>query len=296
LGKWVFNIVVKPLVFGLSYLPFPVLYGLSNTLFVIVYYMTGYRKNVVTTNLRNSFPEKSASEIKKITRDFYLHFCDVLVETIKLLTISKKEFRRRCKFDGAAIATFEEFFRRKQTIIGVMGHCGNWEWAAIAHQAYFERMITGVYHPLHNQSMDKFMLGLRSRWGGDIVAMTGLYKRLLTLKQQSIDTTIGLIADQTPPPESAYWTDFLNQDTPVFNGTEKLAKKFNYPVVFLNIQKSKRGFYDLSATVLAETPSSLPENQISELHVRHLEENIRQQPYTWLWSHRRWKHRRPANS
>lgn len=136
------------------------------------------------------------------------------------------------------------------------------------------------------------MLNLRSRFGGDIVPMSALYKRLLTLKQQGISTTIGLIADQTPPPESAYWTTFLNQDTPVFNGTEKLAKKFDYPVVYLNIKKIKRGYYALSTTVLTEHPKELAEGQISELHTRQLEKNIREQPHTWLWSHRRWKHKR----
>jgi len=137
------------------------------------------------------------------------------------------------------------------------------------------------------------MLDLRSRFGGDIVAMTQLYKRLITLKQQNISTTIGLIADQTPPPESAYWTTFLNQDTPVFNGTEKLAKKFNYPVVYLNIKKAKRGYYNLSTTLITENPKELSEGQISEMHTKHLEKNIREQPHIWLWSHRRWKHKKP---
>ncbi len=258
----------------------------------MVYYIIGYRKEVVRINLEKSFPEKTEKEIHEIRRMFYLHFCDVLFETIKLLTISKKEFKRRCRIDDNSIKIFHYFFEKNQTFIGVMGHCGNWEWGAIAHQVYFSRMITGVYHPLHNKSMNKFMLDLRSRFGGDIVAMSQLYKRLLTLRQQNISTTVGLIADQTPPPESAYWTTFLNQDTGVFNGTEKLARKFNYPVVYLNIKKARRGFYELSTTVLTEKPNELPEGEISELHTRQLEKNIREQPYIWLWSHRRWKHRK----
>ena len=256
--------------------------------------MIGYRKKVVIENLKRSFPEKSEKEIDTITKQFYLHFCDVIFETVKLLTISKKEFKKRCAFDETSIKTFQYFFDKNQTIVGVMGHCGNWEWGAISHQVYFTRMITGVYHPLSNKNFDRFMLDLRSRFGGDIVAMSQLYKRLITLKQQNIDTTIGLIADQTPPPESAYWTTFLNQDTPVFNGTEKLAKKFNYPVVYLNIKKAKRGYYNLSTTVLTENPKDLPDGEISELHTKHLEKNIREQPHIWLWSHRRWKHKKPS--
>lgn len=293
-GSWMFRIFVLPLLYFISFLPFPLLYLLSSFFYVLVYYIIGYRKKIVHDNLRKSFPEKSEQEISRITKDFYLHFCDVFVETIKLLTISKAAFRKHCSMDENSQKIFQSYFDKNQTIIGVMGHCGNWEWAAIAHQAYFSRMITGVYHPLHNKSMDKFMLDLRSRWGGDIIPMSQLFKRLLTLKQQNISTTIGLIADQTPPPESAYWTTFMNQDTGVFNGTEKIARKFNYPVIFMNIIKVKRGYYQLSVSVLTDQPASLPENEISELHTRHLENNIRQQPYTWLWTHRRWKHRRPV--
>ncbi|WP_317897546.1 lysophospholipid acyltransferase family protein [Aurantibacillus circumpalustris] len=292
MSKWLFKIFVIPLLYFISILPFWLLLGISHFFYLIVYYLIGYRKKVVIENLKNSFPEKSEKEIKKITKDFYLHFCDVIFETVKLLTISKKEFKKRCAMDEASIKSFHYFFNKNQTFVGVMGHCGNWEWGAIAHQVYFERMITGVYHPLSNKNFDKFMLNLRGRFGGDIVAMSQLYKRLITLKQQNISTTIGLIADQTPPPESAYWTNFLNQDTPVFNGTEKLAKKFNYPVVYLNIKKVKRGYYDLSTTIITENPQDHPVGEITELHTKHLEKNIREQPYTWLWSHRRWKHKR----
>jgi KDO2-lipid IV(A) lauroyltransferase len=269
-----------------------VLQRISDVFYLLVYYLIGYRKKVVRENLLKSFPEKTSKERSKIEKQFYLHFCDVFFETIKLLTISQTEFRRRCRMDEHSKNLFKAFFEKNQSIIGVMGHCGNWEWGAISHQAYFERMITGVYHPLHNQSMDTFMKNLRGRWGGDIVAISQLYKRLLTLRQQNISTTIGLIADQTPPPESAYWTTFLNQDTPIFNGTEKLAKKFDYPVVYLDIKKVKRGYYTLSAKTLVEHPKELADGAISEIHTRELERNIRLQPFIWLWTHRRWKHKK----
>lgn len=295
MSKWLFKIFIIPLLYFISVLPFWVLYSLSNFFFLLVYYVIGYRKQVVIQNLKKSFPEKNDREIKKIAKQFYLHFCDVIFETIKLLTISKKEFKKRCSIDEESIQSFHYFFKKNQSFVGVMGHCGNWEWGAIAHQVYFSRMITGVYHPLSNKNFDTFMLNLRGRFGGDIVAMNQLYKRLITLKQQNISTTIGLIADQTPPPESAYWTTFLNQDTPVFNGTEKLAKKFNYPVVYLNIKKAKRGYYKLSTTIITETPKDYPDGVLSELHTKQLEKNICEQPHTWLWSHKRWKHKKPDN-
>jgi KDO2-lipid IV(A) lauroyltransferase len=293
--SWPFKILVLPLLYFISILPFWLLYTFSSFFYLIVFYVIGYRKKVVVENLKRSFPEKSRKEIKLITKKFYLNFCDVIFETLKLLTISKKEFKKRCSIDDESIRSFQYFFDKNQTFVGVMGHCGNWEWGAIAHQVYFNRMITGVYHPLSNKNFDTFMLNLRGRFGGDIVPMSKLYKRLITLKQQNISTTIGLIADQTPPPESAYWTTFLNQDTPVFNGTEKLARKFDYPVVYLNIKKARRGYYKLSTAVLTEDPNSLPEGEVSELHTKQLEKNIREQPDIWLWSHRRWKHKRPQN-
>lgn len=294
MGKKLFKFLLFPLLYLVSLLPFFVLYAVSTVFFVLVFYVFRYRREVVAENLKRSFPEKSQQEINQITRRFYLHFCDVFFETLKLLSISRESFRKRCHMSEASQKVFTHYFDKKQTVIGVMGHCGNWEWGAIAHQVYFKRMITGVYHPLSNKTMDEFMLNLRSRFGGDIVPMSALYKRLLTLQRSGTDTTIGLIADQTPPPESAYWTTFLNQDTGVFNGTEKLARKFNYPVLFMNIQKLKRGYYELSVTELCADSASQPEGAISELHTRHLEKNIREQPYTWLWTHRRWKHKRPV--
>jgi Kdo2-lipid IVA lauroyltransferase/acyltransferase len=274
-------------------LPFPALYTISSFFYIIVFYIIGYRKKVVTQNLKLSFPEKNDKELKKITKQFYAHFCDVIFETLKLLSISKEAFKKRCVLDEEAIQIFERFFKKNQSVIGVMGHCGNWEWGAMMHQVYFNRMITGVYHPLSNKNFDRLMIDLRSRFGGDIVPMSKLYKRLIELRGKNTPTTVGLIADQAAPPESAYWTTFLHQDTAVFNGPEKLAKKFNYPVLYLKTIKKKRGLYQLSVQVVTETPLDLPEGQITQRHTALLEDNIKEQPYAWLWTHKRWKHKKP---
>jgi Kdo2-lipid IVA lauroyltransferase/acyltransferase len=294
LGKILFNITVVPLLYFISVLPFPLLFLVSDLTFVVVYGLVGYRRDVVMTNLKNSFPEKSLQELKVIARAFYRHFCDVIFETIKMLTISREAFRKRCVLDEEGKRIFGTYFSAGRSIVGVMGHCGNWEWGAAALPAYYERHLTGVYHPLSNHNVDRLMLRLRGRFGGEITPMSQVYRRLLTLRDNGIPTTVGLIADQTPPPESAYWTTFLNQDTPVFNGAEKMARRFNYPVVYMKVLKESRGRYRLSATVVTNDPAAEPEGGISEKHVRCLENNIREQPYTWLWSHRRWKHRRKA--
>ncbi|MBA2611393.1 MAG: lysophospholipid acyltransferase family protein [Bacteroidetes bacterium] len=290
-----FKIFIFPLLYFISIWPFWLLYALSSFFYVIVFYFVGYRKDVVIQNLKNSFPERSEDEIKKITKQFYKHFCDVIFETLKLYTISQTQLKKRLSYTDEAIKTLNSFFDKGQSIVGVIGHVGNWEWGALSHQVYFKQLITGVYHPLSNKSFDAFMLKLRGRFGGNIVSMKGLYKELLTLRQKNIPTTIGLIADQTAPPESAHWLTFLNQDTPVFVGTEKLAKKFNYPVVYLPITKLKRGYYQMGAIVITENPKEMPDGEITRLHTKELEKNIQQQPFSWLWSHRRWKHKKPAN-
>lgn len=287
-----FKIFVLPSLYLISIMPFWLLRLKSTGLYVLVYHLVGYRKKVVLQNLKNSFPEKSDAEIRQICKDFYKHFCDVIFEILKLLTISENKFRKHFAFTQNAISIIGGYEAKKQSIIGVMGHCGNWEWGAIAHQFYFKQLITGVYHPLSNKNFDRFMLMLRGRKGGNIVAMKNLYRELISLKQKNISTTVGLIADQSPPPENAYWTKFLNQDTPIFNGPEKLAKKFNYPVIFVPVIKKKRSYYEMDAVIITENPNELSDGLISELHAKALEKNIRAQPHIWLWTHKRWKHKR----
>lgn len=289
-----FKIFVVPFFYLVSLVPFFILYPISNVFSFVLYYLVGYRKQVVFDNLRKSFPDRSDAEIQKISRQFYIHFVDVIFETIKLMTISDKSFKNRCCFNEEALHTFESFFKKNQSLVGIMGHCGNWEWAAIAHQFYFKRLITGVYHPLSNKSFDEFMLQLRGRKGGHIIPMSLVYKELLALREQQLDTTLGLIADQAPPPESAYWTRFMNQDSGFFCGPEKIAKKFDFPVLYLGVKKIKRGYYEMRVKVLTEHPNATQAGEITQLYVNELEKDLREQPFNWLWSHRRWKHKKPA--
>lgn len=268
----------------------PVLYLKSTGFYFFVYYILGYRKKVVLTNLRNSFPEKSEQEIHSIAKQFYKHFCDVIVETIKTASISKEELIKRCTYTENAKAIFDEYTKKKQTIVAVMGHCGNWEWNALSYQTQFNQELLGVYHPLSNKAFDEFIFKWRNRFGGSFIPLKEFYPFLITNKQKNF--TIGLIADQSAPPESAFWTKFLNQDTAVFNGPEKIAKKFNYPMVYVSVIKVKRGMYQLDVKKITDDPKSFAPGELSQLHVNCLEENIKAQPYNWLWSHKRWKHKR----
>jgi KDO2-lipid IV(A) lauroyltransferase len=284
------RLLVIPLIYMISYLPMPLLYLFSNLLFLLTYYVIGYRKEVVRNNLMKSFPEKSETERNKIMKDFYLHFCDIIFETVKNASISSGFLKKHCQFTPQANTIFKEYTSRNQSIVAVLGHCGNWEWNALSYQVHFSQPLLGVYHPLSNKAFNKFLWKWRSKFGSHIIAGREFYHYLLNY--QSTAFTIGLIADQSPPPESAYWTNFLHQDTPVFNGPEKIARKFNLPVVYVFVRKLKRGCYELDVKKITDNPKQLKDGELSEMHVRYLEDNIREQPHIWLWSHKRWKHQR----
>lgn len=272
-------------------IPFPFFYGLSDFVFFIVYYVVGYRKKIVYQNLRNSFPEKSDEEIKKIRRKFYRHLCDVFLEMFKTLTIRRSVMKKRCKFSPEAKKLIQDYTDKKISIIAILGHWGNWEWASSAFPLVFPtNQLYMIYHPIRNPHFEWLTKKLRTRFGNKVTPMQDTFKTMLATRNEL--NVFGFIGDQTPPPEGAYWTTFLNQDTPVFQGTEKIAKKLNRPVVYISIRKYKRGHYEISAETLFENPATTKDGEITEAHVRKLEADIISQPENWLWSHRRWKHSR----
>lgn len=260
----------------------------------MLYHLLGYRKKVVLANLRNSFPEKTEEEINHICKKYYRHLCDLFLEILKTLTISKKGMIKHSPLSPDAVKLFNRLADEKKSIIVVMGHQGNWEWAGNAFSVLCKQQLYVIYHPLSNKSFNRLMHKIRTRFDAKTVAMRDTFKEMLISKRSGEISATAFIADQTPPPENAYWTQFLNQDTPVFRGTELIAKKLNYPIVYASIKKIKRGYYEVNAEILEEHPDQTSEGIISELHTRKLEQNILEQPETWLWSHRRWKHKRSA--
>jgi len=279
-----------PFIYLLSFLPFWIFYRVSDIFFLILYYVLGYRKKVVIANLKNSFPEKSNKEIKKITRQFYRYLCDLLLETFKTLTISKSEALKRCKLSPESLILFDKLYEERKSFIIVMGHYGNWEWAGNSFSIQGKQQLYVIYHPLSNKYFNQLIYNMRTRFGTKLIAMQDTLRTMLTNKNNSSVTAF--IADQTPSPEGAYWTKFLNQETPIFWGTEKIARKLNYPIVFTNVNRIKRGYYEIFCEMLVENPATTKEGEISEIHTRRLEEEIIKQPEIWLWSHRRWKHKR----
>lgn len=283
--------ILLPFIYLLSWIPFPLFYGVSDLMFVMIYSVFGYRKKVVGQNLRNAFPEKSEKEIRAIMRRFYRSFCDVLLETFKTLTISERSAIKRCQLTPEALQLFNRYADENKSIIIVMGHFGNWEWAGNTFSLQCRHHLYVVYHPLSNKHFNGLIYRMRTRFGTGLIAMKDTFREMVQHKAE-LDAT-AFIADQTPAPDSAFWLTFLNQDTPVFQGTEKIARKMNYPVIYARVERVKRGYYEISAETLFDEPGKTTEGEITAAHTRALEKDIQRQPESWLWSHRRWKHKRP---
>jgi KDO2-lipid IV(A) lauroyltransferase len=290
MGKIIYYIFIFPILFLTSLLPFFIVYALSDFLFFLVFYVLGYRRKVVSTNLKNAFPEKTDSELKTIEKRYYHFLCDVILETIQTLTISKKTMLKRCKMNEASKSIFDKLNQQQQSCIIVLGHFGNWEWGGNTFSLNCNQQLYVLYHPLSNKNFDGLMKNMRTRFGAKVYAMKDAIREMI--KNRNEVTATAFIADQTPAPETAYWTNFLSQDTPVFLGTEKIAKKLNLPVVYVSLKRIKRGYYDFNAVLICANPINTAEGEITEMHTKYLEKDIIDQPETWLWSHKRWKHKR----
>ncbi len=278
-----FYLVVLPV----SYLPMWVLYIFSDFLFIIVYNFIPYRKKVVFDNLRRSFPEKSNDEIEKLAVEFYRHFCDLVVESIKGFTISKEEISKRYSFTNVDI--LNKYFDEGKRIISVGGHVANWEWVTISFPLSTKYQTYGTYHHLTNKKLDALILKSRKRNGMMLISENQISD---TLKKTINDKMlIGLIADQSPPKTgNCCKLNFLNQETRFYMGAERYSKKYNTPVVYLAIKKVKRGYYAGTFTPLFDNPAQTEELEITKAFVKMLENHIKDAPAHWLWTHRRWKY------
>ncbi len=286
--------LLLPFLYLLAWLPFPVMHGLSNVLYLLVYYLFGYRKQVVMENLKRSFPEKTTEEITVIARKFYRHLCDLLLESFKTLSLSKRKMLQHAYFHPEALALFNQLAQEGKSTVSLMGHQGNWDWCGNAFAAAAPVKLFAIYRPLDNPYFDRLAYKMRTRFEGQPVPMNQTLRTLLANRQ--LTSTTAFIADQAPHPAGAYWTTFLHQDTPFFMGAEKIARKLNYPVLYISIHKEKRSRYQIRAEILVADPAQAAPETIMERYARRQEQDIRLQPEIWLWSHRRWKHRRDAKA
>lgn len=277
-----------PFIYLVALLPFRLLYVISD-IFYYIMLMTGYRKAVIVANLKNSFPEKSEKEIQALFKVYYQYMCDLIFETLKTITLTAEEAKAHCVFHKAE--WLDQLYEQKQSIIIVMGHYGNWELAGPSFSLHNPYQLVVIYRPLTNPYFENLFVKMRTKFGTKITPVHNTLREMVANRNEV--TATAFIADQKAPPGSAYWTTFLHQDTAVFTGAEKLAKKFDYPVVYMSVNKIKRGYYEITPELLFTDSKNTAEHEISTRFITRLEEEIIANPSTWLWSHRRWKDKRP---
>ena len=269
-------------------LPVPLLYGFSGLFRFIVQRIIGYRKNVVKKNLESSFPGIPDKELKRLTHLFYKNLADILIEGVWSFTISRKQILKRYRIINPEV--IEPFSVSGQSIIGVTGHYTNWEWGSLSASLQTDFKVIAFYKPLNNKYIDKFVRWSRSRFGTTLAA---IFETSTTFEKYKGTKTLFLMAaDQGMPKkisEKAYWIQFLNHDTPFLHGLEKHARLDNLPVIYIDVQRNRRGFYTVELTVLTSKPIELKEGALTEMYARKLESVILKKPENWLWSHNRFK-------
>ena len=279
-------------IYPISRLPFPVLYFLSDVFYVLVFYLVPYRKKVVMQNLARSFPQKSSSEIKQIAKKFYRHFCDITLESFKMFNITEAELRQRFIFNDMSL--MQRLYAEGKSIVLAGGHYNNWEVFAVACHMGIPHKCLALYKPLSNKWFDKKMQASRGRFG---LHMWSIHQAKEMFESEKNNVTISIFGmDQSPSNSNrCHWMRFLNQDTGVSFGAEKFARDYNLPVVYGRINKLSRGHYSLDVQLLTDQPNALQRGEIVESLMRLLEVDINHTPEYWLWTHRRWKRKKPDN-
>jgi Kdo2-lipid IVA lauroyltransferase/acyltransferase len=278
------------IVFGffymLSLLPMRILYFISDGIYLLVYYVIGYRKKIVMENLEIAFPEKSNAERVKIAKTFYHNLLDSFIETIKLVTASRRFLEKRITANWEVL---DPLFKSGRSCQLHLGHTFNWEWGHHVLSTHTKYQVLVVYMPLSNAVLEKLMYHLRVRHGNKFIAAGNMSKSMESFKDTQY--LLGLVADQSPGNlHNAYWMDFFGKPTGFVSGPEKGARAGNLPVLFTSIVKPKRGYYRAFLEVACEDPCSLKEGELTLRYARYMEKVIRSNPEMWLWSHRRWKH------
>lgn len=276
----------------LSLLPMKVHYFISDVMFWLLYRLIGYRKQVIRHNLQTSFPEKSEEELRKIERGFYHFFCDYLVESVKLMTIRPENIRRRMVFKGKELV--DELINSGQSCAIYLGHYCNWEWVTSLPLWVSPKAQCGqIYHPIENKDFDRLFLRSRQRLGAVCIPMADTLRKIVEYKKAGQPVVIGYISDQVPYWTSIHhWVDFLHHDTPVLTGTERIARKMDHAVFFLDVRRVRRGYYEAEIKLITRDPQKMADYEITDIYYQMLEQSIRRAPEFWLWSHNRWKRTR----
>jgi len=284
--------ILYAFVWLIAWFPLHILYIISDIIYPVVYYIVRYRRGVVRLNIAKSFPDKPEMERRKIERRFYRFFCDLFIETMYEMHISEKEILRRMTF-GNLTQILEQNAKKKSVMI-MTAHYGNWEWT-LAFMLFSPESYPSnpIYKRLRNEKFDKLIHQLRARFGAKLIEKNDLLRVMFRLQKENEVGNFWMISDQTPNGRNIhFWTPFLHQDTPTLTGTEQLARKFDYPVFYAEINRVKRGYYHCEFIPITLEPKKTAEFEITEKYMNLLEKSIEANPECWLWSHRRWKYKR----
>lgn len=291
--EFLYNIIYG-IFYLVSKLPYRALCVISDIANLVLYHIVRYRRDIVRRNITSAFPEKSLEECISIERGFYKWFCDYFVETVKLMSVSRQELLSRIEFRG--IDKIEECFDRGQTCAGILGHYGNWELLSatgLVIKKHPEAVIGLIYHPLRSQLFDRLFINMRQSMGGVCVPKKDILRYLVSFRSQNLMNLFGYIADQAPRYRNIHlWLPFLNHDTPVFTGAERIMRKMNNAVFYIDVERPERGKYIYTFKLMTDKPGEMPEFEITKKFFVMLEQTIRREPRFYLWSHNRWKRTR----
>lgn len=282
-------ILVYPFLWLISILPFRLLYLFSDFIYLLLYYVIGYRKKVVKSNLKLVFPNKSNQEITTISKKFYHHFCDLIFESIKSLTISEKEMKRRFTFTN--VEEIQKHENNNRSVVLLCAHYANFEWIFIL-QTYIKSKGYGVYKPLANKYFDALIKRKRAKYNSYLISTKETIPTLIKSKKDGELTINGFVADQSPKLNKAqYWQSFMGINVPNHTGAEMLAKKLDMAVVFFAVKKVKRGFYETTFETITTSPNDYKDYDITDIYLNRVEKQIYDAPEYYFWTHKRWKHK-----
>jgi KDO2-lipid IV(A) lauroyltransferase len=274
------------LVFPLSLLPLRLLYLFTDFFYLILILIVPYRRTVIRKNLSLAFPKMSEKEKRKLERKFYRHFTDLLAEAVKNLTISKMELKKRINVVNRDY--IDQLYIQGKSVLFVGAHYNNWEWIISAQNFLFAHQAVGIGAPMTSKFWDKKVNQRRARFRMKITHA----KNFKEVINETLPEPISLLvlADQSPADgRKSYWTKFFNQTTAFFFGAELIAHEYGFPVVYLKMNKVKRGFYELSFETISETPKNTKYGEITDKHVEILHKVVSENPTYWIWTHKRWK-------
>ena len=282
-------LLAYPFLWGISRLPFRLLYLLSDGLYFLLYYLVGYRKKVVRGNLKLVFPDKGETEIRRIERAFYAHMCDMFLEMIKTMGIGQEGIQRRFTFTNLEV--IHELEAAGKSTMVMFPHYASWEWAP-ALNAHVSSKGFGIYQPINNKYFDQLVRDIRASFGLTLIRTRETRATIAQNEADGLMGSYGIICDQSPMLiKTKYWGSFMGIEVPMHVGAEEICKAHGIPAVYLKVKKRKRGYYEGTFILLAKDPGSIPDYGITDAFFREVEKSIREAPEYYFWTHRRWKHR-----